>query len=213
MLVGAYIFETIQELINVLQQYANRGKSDAVFSVYMCPSFFINNTNTNLQYSGQNSPVYDNIIITKPTNINGYTPKNKKLLTYPFCGVSLSNNNGTSNIYQYELFNEVEEYPNQCIFNIKGVPTIGGSIKCNPFNYKNSNETDNENEGIMAGKFPTLSWSEDAYINWLTQNSVNIGIGVASNLLTIVGGLAMLPTGRCFNCWKWCFIIWKFRNC
>ena len=27
----------------------------------------------------------------------------------------------------------------------------------------------------MAGKFPTCSWSEDAYTNWLTMNGVNIG--------------------------------------
>lgn len=71
----------------------------------------------------------------------------------------------------------------------------GASIKCSPINYKNSQEIDIEEEGIIAGKFPTLSWSEDAYVNWLTQNSVNIGIGVASNVITILGGIGLMATG------------------
>ena len=161
----------------------------------MCPSFLINNTSGSLQYSGQNTPMYGQKEISKPTSLDGFVPKNKKLLTFPFCFINLSNNNGTINSYQYELFNEIDESPNNCIFNIKGVPTVGASIKCNPFNYKIKNEEDNEDEGIMGGKYPTLSWSEDAYINWLTQNSVNIGLGVASNILTIIGGLGLMSSG------------------
>ena len=192
---GAYICDNITQVVNILQAFATSGKSDAVFGVYMCPSYLINNTSETLQYSGQNSPMYGEKIINKPNTLNGYTPKNKKLLTFPFCFINVSNNNGTINSYQYELFNEIEEYPNQCLFNIKGVPTVGASIKCNPFNYKVTNESDNEDEGILAGKYPTLSWSEDAYINWLTQNSVNIGLGVASNLITIIGGIGLMATG------------------
>lgn len=119
MLVGAYIFENIIQLVNVLQAYASIEKSDAVFSVYMCPKKFINNTSESLQYSGQNSPLYDSIEINKPTSLNGYMPKNKKLLAFPFCLLNVSNNNGTSNSLQYELFNS-----EKCLFNIKGVPTI-----------------------------------------------------------------------------------------
>ena len=179
---GAYICENILQVVNILQAFSEKGKADAVYSVYMCPKVFIDNTSESLQYSGQNSPIYEEKTIEKPTTLNGYVPKNKKLLTFPFCFLNVSNNNGTSNSLHYELFNT-----ENCKFNIKGVPTIGASIKCVPYNYANSGEYNNEEEGIMAGKFPTLSWSEDAYINWLTQNSVNIGIGVASNLLTMVG--------------------------
>lgn len=193
--VGAYICNNIHEVVNILQAFASASKNDTVFGVYMCPSLLINNTSGSLQYSGQSSPMYANIDIPKPSSLNGYTPINKKLLTYPYCCLNVSNNNGTTNTMQYELFNEIDESPNNCIFNIKGVPTVGASIKCVPFNYKNASEQNNEEEGIMCGKFPTLSWSEDAYINWLTQNSVNIGVGVASNLITILGGVGMMATG------------------
>ena len=192
---GGYICDNITQVVTILQQFASAGKSEAVYGLYMCPSFLINNTSGNLQYSGQNSEMYGTVNIDKPTSLHGYTPVNKKLLTFPYCFLTVSNNNGSSNNFMYDLFYEIDEAPNKCIFNIKGVPTIGTSTKCVPFNYKNGSEQDNEDEGVVGGKFPTLSWSEDAYINWLTQNAVNIGIGTASNLLTIVGGLGMMATG------------------
>lgn len=77
---------------------------------------------------------------------------------------------------------------------VKGVPTCGGSIKLVPMLY-DGQLTGNEDEGLMAGKFPTLSWVADPYTNWLTQNSVNIGIGVASAGINIVGGIASATLG------------------
>lgn len=161
----------------------------------MCPSVLISNTSQSAQYSGQTTPNHFSQLIDKPSTLNGYTPKNKKLLTFPYCFLNVSNNNGSNNTYQYELFNDYDEAPNKCIFNFKGVPTIGASVKMTPSNYKNIQEENHEEEGLMAGKFPTLSWSNDEYINWLTQNSVNIGLGVASNLITIAGGVGMIATG------------------
>lgn len=31
---------------------------------------------------------------------------------------------------------------------------------------------------LFGGKFPTLSWSSDGYSNWLSQNAINVGLGV-----------------------------------
>lgn len=185
---GAYICSSITDVVNILQAFASAGKNDAVFGVYMCPKYFINTEGSDLHYEGQSAPYNLSKVISKPSSLDGYTPKNKKLLTFPYCCLNVSNNNGSNNTYQYELFKD-----NNCMFNIKGVPTVGGSLKCVPYQYKMGGEYYNESEGIMAGKYPTLSWSQDAYINWLTQNSVNLGVGVASNLITILGG--MLATG------------------
>ena len=192
---GAYILDSAYELANVIQSYAGAGKSDAIIGCYMCPSVLILNESQDARYSGQTTPAYASQNISKPTSLNGYTPVNKKLLTFPFCFINVSNNNGSSNSLQYELFNEIDEYPGQCIFNIKGVPVLGGSIKCSPFNYKNSSEKDNEDEGLIAGKFPALGWFKDEYTNWLTQNAVNIGVGLSSNILTIIGGGLTAATG------------------
>lgn len=185
---GAYVCNTINEVVNILQAFANRGKSDAVYNLYMIPASMITNTSGSLQYSGQSSPNTDTKSITKVNTINGYTPINKKLLTFPFNYMLISNNNGSSNILHYERFSG-----NTCNFTIKGVPTVGGSIKIIPTNYDNNLNC--EEEGLIAGKLPTLNWSDDEYTNWLTQNSVNIGLGIASSGLTIVGGIGMMATG------------------
>lgn len=188
---GAYICDNIRQVVNIINSYPSDARADAIFSVYMIPKAIINNASTtkDMKFS-QNSPVYLDYTVNKPTSLNGYIPKNKKLLTFPFCFLNVSNNNGSANTYHYELFNT-----HNCRFTIKGVPTVGGSIKCCPYEYKNHDESINEEEGLMCGKFPTLSWSEDAYTNWLTQNSVNIAIGTASSLITTLGGAGLMATG------------------
>lgn len=186
---GAYICSTITQVANIIEALNQAGKGDAVTNVYVMPASIINNTNTqDLKYSGQDSPTFYDIDVSKPTDLDGYTPKNKKLLTYPYTYLLIDNNNGSSNILQYENF-----YTNDCEFEISGVPTVGGSIKCTPKFYKNQGTF--EQEGILAGKFPTCGWVNDTYTNWLTQNAVNIGIGVVSSGLELVGGAALSMTG------------------
>lgn len=185
---GAYICTTGAELVSIINLYANNGKADAVTGVYLVPSKIINNTSGTMQYSGQAEPVKYAHSVAKQTTLDGYTPRNKKLLTYPYNYILLSNNSGSSNILQYENF-----YSDNCVFEIVGVPTVGGSIKCVPLDYKGIERI--QQEGIMLGKFPTCSWSSDLYTNWLTQNGVNIGLGIASGGLQVVGGLALMGTG------------------
>lgn len=184
---GAYVCTSATEVANIIQAYQN-GRGDAVTNVYVVPLKITARTPGQLQYPGQADPITYTKSVAKQTTLNGYTPTNKKLLTYPYNYLILDNNNGTSNILQYENFST-----DDCQFEIAGVPTVGGSIKIAPLNYKGADRF--QNEGIMAGKFPTCGWVNDTYTNWLTQNAVNIGLGVVSSGLTIVGGIGMMATG------------------
>ena len=186
----AYICSDVNELVNVIQSYASTGKSDAIYNVYICPSMLLT-MGSSMHYPGQTTPNSQDFGFSKQTTIDGYTPINKKLLTFPYNYLLVSNNNGSSNILHYERFKR-----NDCKFIVKGVPTVGASIKCMPYNYDSSDQDAiNEEQGIVAGKFPTLNWAVDEYTNWLTQNSVNIGLGIASSGLTIAGGLGMIASG------------------
>ncbi len=185
---GAYICPNAQTVVNIISALDNAGKGDAITNVYIVPAKVVNNTSGAIQYSGQDSPVTYDVEIDKQTTLNGYTPRNKKLLTYPYNYLVLDNNNGSSNILQYENFST-----NNCVFEVAGVPTVGGSIKCVPKNYKGEDRF--QQEGIMAGKFPTCGWVNDVYTNWLTQNAVNIGVGIATSAVEIVGGVGLMATG------------------
>ena len=55
-----------------------------------------------------------------------------------------------------------------------------------PFNYKGIER--NYNESIPLAKFPTCSWSSDAFINWLTTNAVNISSNIVSTGASVASG-------------------------
>lgn len=116
---GAYVCSNINEVLNILQAFAGRSKSDAVYNLYMIPASMITNTNNSLQYSGQDTPNELTKSITKVETLNGYSPRNNKLKCFPFNYMMISNNNGSSNILQYERFQGAT-----CNFKIKGTPTV-----------------------------------------------------------------------------------------
>ena len=66
--------------------------------------------------------------------------------------------------------------------------TPGGSIRLIPKNYKEITKFDEE--GLNLGKYPICNWTSDVYTNWLTQNSVNIGLNIASGIGQVIGGVA-----------------------
>lgn len=192
-------FDNIEKLIDL---YTDAGKLDAIQSIYMVPKKFLAvewgeldayEMAFGMMYS-TSSPVTYEFVIDKPETLDGYLPRNKKLFTAPYQYLILSNNAGNTNIFQFEHFkNPLFETTEKCYFEVTGIPVMGGSIKSTPKYYKNM--VRNEDEGIMAGKFPVLSWSGDYYTNWLTQNSVNISVSAVSSLASVVGGIAMIATG------------------
>ena len=127
---------------------------------------------------------------SRPTTLNGVTPVNKKLLTYPYQYGWWANSNGASSLLKYELSGNTNH---GITISFWGIPTLGGSIIAYPFNY--DGQALNTEYSLIGGKFPTLGWSEDAYTNWLTENGVNHAIGIGITGAQIIGGAALLATG------------------
>ena len=191
-----------------LEALDGQGKNDSCQAIFMIPKKLVDYDNiqwdgpggTGLQYyyykklpESQLPSILDNFILAKNySNINGYVPKNNKLFTFPYNALELDNNNGTSAIFKYEDFST-----DNIQFKIVGSVAIGASIKAIPLNYKGTQE--NDNESIIAGKFPTCNWFSDAFTNWLTQqsvnfNGVNVPIGILSGTGQIVGQAAATGT-------------------
>ena len=193
---GLFVFTNIPTLTNAFLTYSRMtGGLNHIKNVYIASSLSITDGDLEFgdcqldeyvywKYKGRSNPLEASRTISAPTTIDGYTPRNKKLLSAPYQYLLMTNNNGASNELDYEYFSD----RSNITIKTKGIPTVGGSILAYPTNYKGA--IDNYNESIIAGKFPTLSWSGDAYTNWLTQNSVNIGTNVASNMLGIGASVA-----------------------
>lgn len=176
-----------------LKALAKAGKSDAITCIFMCPYWFLKTSGIEITGVDVDGYVWGSVgngceKITKPTDLNGYTPKNKKLLSFPYSYLLMSNNSGGAGIYHYELFNG-----NVCDFRIMGALTPGFSCRILPLQYKGLPE--NNEEGLTLGKFPICNWNTDVYTNWLTQNGVNIALSGVSSAGSILGGIGMMFTG------------------
>ena len=193
-----------------LKSYATAGKSDAITGMFIVPdkitkytsssayewdfmsnegglSYYPYKKLTNLDLTGAD---FGDISISKPySTVGTYSPKNNKLFTFPYKYLKATNNTGSNVIFNYEEFSS-----NTFKFKTKGAITPGCSIKCYPLNYKGV--TNNYDEGINYGKFPICSYSTDMYTNWLTQNSVNLALNIASGAGQIIGGAGVaIATG------------------
>ena len=118
---NAYVLPDIVGLQGIIQSYANEGKADSIYAVYCVPSALISNSSGDSSYSGQSSPNTITKTYYKPSQLDNYTPVNKKLLTFPYCFINVSNNNGSINSLHYEDFHDPQN-ENQIYFLIKGVP-------------------------------------------------------------------------------------------
>ena len=185
-----YPLFSASDISTVLNAVAEKGQIDGINGLFMAPKIFLGSA-TGPEMPESNSATSYNNTISKQTTLQGYSPRNKKLLCYPYNYLLVSNNNGNSNILNYE------DFSGSCTFTIDMAITPGCSIRMVPTNYKGV--TRNDEYGINMGKLPICNYPVDMYTNWLTQNSINIGghlkttddinIGVSgANMLMGFGG-------------------------
>ena len=170
---------------SIISRYDEQGKGDSIIAIFHAPKQFLAGANVfgelgfNL-YIPKNLglPYYmmDNTTLTRPTTLDGYTPKNNKLFVYPFSYLYASNNAGIDTEFRYEDFRNATP-----VFNMIGALGQGCTIKLQPYDYKNG--TAMYEYGLMGAKYPICAWSSDYYTNWVTQNAVNTGLSVASGLI------------------------------
>lgn len=205
-----YVFtDSASMLHSIAEMYDDAGKSNAIYTMFVFPKLLLYTGGSYAYQSsdwtytapdGTSYALYDllvptsstalgqiatNVRVNNPTRIaNTYTPKNNKLLTYPYCLLNVSNNNGTTVTYRYEDFKTIPT------FHVEGVLSVGCSIKMFPVDYKKMTLTGDMtyDYGINAGKFPSISWNSDSFTNWITQNAVNMNADVGIRAVTAATG-------------------------
>lgn len=167
----------VNELNKFLYAVNDAGMGDSILNIFMMPSQF---------YSGFTFP--ESISIEKETSVlaGGYVPRNKKLFTYPYSLLRVTNGQGEASAYQYELFSSDE-----CKFEYAGDKSPTPSVLFYPLNYKGSLK--NYEEGIMMSNFPQCAWVTDSFRAYIAQNASNIGMSLASSVAS--AGLYMSGIG------------------
>jgi len=108
---------------------------------------------------------------SRPSSLDGYTPVNKKLLTYPFCYLGFNNAFGTPKIYKFEDFTNGTA-------SFEGISEINPNpqIALMPKNYKK--QITNLDEISFLTGYPTVSYKNDNFNSWLARNMPSIEINL-----------------------------------
>lgn len=192
---------TPSDATSLIYKYSAESKTEAIVSIFMAPTAFFDGCQfSNIQTPYGNVTVYYPVIqsgttpmadttytISRPTKVNGYTPKNNKLFTYPFSYITIDNNAGACITERYENFANGASPT----YYMAGALGQGCSIKLTPNGYKGQQAAyENYQEGIVSMKYPICGWATDYYTNWMTQNAINIPLSIATTVGSLGLGLA-----------------------
>lgn len=164
---------------------------ESVVSIFIMPSEF---------YSDTADPVSKTKNIARPTTLDGYTPRNQKLLTYPF--ISLGVDTGTeTTVYRYE-WSGAADHSIQVGFVCGMSPNP--EIVIFPIWYNGSESPGlgtyygNFTERVTLSGFPQCAFPIDSYAAYLASGAApNQAASVAGSLIggAVSGGPAGIATG------------------
>ena len=186
---------------NFMNDLNSQGYGDSIYAIYMIPRSLINERGI-VRVGGTPKYVltYSGAVPAQSVTIsrdNGafsyggttYTPKNKKLHTYPYKLLYLTTLDGNSAEYRYEFFSNAN-----IVFWTRGDMGSGASVICAPYDYKNGGGA-NFDEKIVLSGFANIACASDAWQAYMAQNANSNQLANLSSALSIVGGAAMIAGG------------------
>lgn len=148
-----YICSNSQQITDLLTKINNLGLGDSVVSFQAIPT----------TSSSQESST---VTVKETDNFQGYKPRNKKLLTYPYKYLEVYNNLGTSTEYKYEY----GEGSGQLRFQINKIAYPLAQVLVTPTIYLNTLYSDSNKYSTQYSSFPTCAFASDTYRAWWAQN-------------------------------------------
>ena len=182
-------FGTVQAANAFIDSLTSKAASNALVACVMCPSKFVTD----------NSGVTE--IITVPKNlssIDGYVPRNKKLFTYPYNYLVVTNGQGNYATFRYEFW---ASDSTNCRFSLGGIAGLQPCAVLTPSEYKHSAQNlFNYAEQITLNNFPQCAFNIDQYKAFLAQNSASIAVDAVSTVGSgIISTIGNALTGNVFG--------------
>lgn len=176
-----------------LDNLSEWGKIDGITAMWMYPKAFVTLGGEQTWTDDDMAKVVSStkaltygVSLAQSGEIDGYTPKNNKLYTYPYNLLYATNNNGASAVYRYERFTGSE-----ASFRIVGALSPDAGARLFP-NY-NYNGADAYNDGLTMGAYPSCAWDADGYKIWLAQNQNQHDLTMTSGTIkAAVGGITAI---------------------
>ena len=203
--------QTVAAATHIIEAYESGSvNTDAIVNIYMIPRDCVNvaensptTVNGYAMYALYNYKDTNEHQLQQPTVLaENYTPVNRKLYTYPYSYIYMSNNAGEDITFKWEDFpietvgtgTQANTAPTITYYKAY-VPSTSVSAKLIFKKYKsyiadNTSPTQMVNYGMTFAKVPVCAWTTDYYTNWLTQNGVNVQASWGQTVLGMAAGLA-----------------------
>lgn len=144
-----------------IQDKVDNNSEDSIVSVFMLPyAIYLGNV------SGSGAWGTTTGGLSRPTQIDGYTPRNKKLLTYPYCFLSLDCINDEMS-FKYELFND----PSRIVFDLTCSLSPDPEVVIMPIGYGEYTSQSTAVYSITMKGFPQCAFVIDSYRSWLATRA------------------------------------------
>lgn len=192
-----YYASDVEGINNKVNQYVQ--KPDAIICMYMLPEILVGSVPDDHKIPSKSIGFIHTVLIQKingTEDLGGYTPKNKKLYTYPYNFLHIDNANGQDITLRYEFFKD--SAPN---VELSGCITQPVKVVLRPINYKGSWKGNIESiptlnsESLTMENYPLCSWNIDAYQAWVSQNMVSMGFEGARGIGSAIGSLLNFDIG------------------
>lgn len=169
---------SFQQFIDTL---VDEGHEDSIVSIFQFPDF-ADPTKSDIE-----------IVLEPATSILGFTPKNTKLLSYPYCYLEVFNGNNQAVKYRYEDFlRKLDQSDNHLTrtsptFLLKGSILSSPAAMSVPKYYLGKEE--NSQYAVLQEDFPICSWTGDVYAAYMAANQYKMAANVATSAIGgAVGG-------------------------
>ena len=129
--------------------------------------------------------------LARPAALDGYTPHNNKLLTYPYTYIEVGDFSGRVQDYRWEYFGTPAAPV--LIDKISGISDGIGYVT--PLNYNGITEDNVQNQDMHSTEVFTysfsnkISWTFSAFQNWMAQNAVGNQLAVLGGTIAIMSGV------------------------
>ena len=167
-------------LNELLEEFVGAGQEDAIVSLYQYPAFCGDASTT--------TPNTALASVTMPTTFKNtfpnddgesYTPTNKKLLTYPYCCLIVSNNQGQTAEFRWEDF---VLNNGSAQFTVVGVFQGTPCVMVYPRNHRGIIQ--DYDSGLTISSFPMCPFAGDTYQAWMAQNRSSESTSIISSALS-----------------------------
>lgn len=191
----------VTEIDNMLNNYiANNGDGiNGIVDIYCVPQIFIHDYSFSGSYVVNVADKVTRIevpveTVANDSKLDGYTPKNKKLLTAPYSYGVLTTPTGQTKNITYEQWNKVYDSHLGVYYNTVYIETslLAGiaDYRITPKAYNGYDYS--QTNSLSVQSFPQVPINIDAFTNWSSQNknsflasTISLGISALTNALTL----------------------------